>query len=545
MPFAHEDNLTKARALVIDGNTTSRSILVAQLKDMGVNTVVQCMSTTEARRYLEGRPFNIVLCEQRFGKDNATGQDLLDDLRRNQLLPFSTVFIMVTSEAAYAKVAEAAESALDGYLLKPHTAAGLTDRLSQARLRKNALKDIFDAIESEKFEHAARLCMERFETQGPFWLYAARIGAELLLRIEKFNEAQALFEAVVAAKVLPWAKLGVARSMLNAGEVTRAATTLERLVSEEPGYADAYDVLGRAQFELGHFERALDLYKMVCELTPHSISRLQNLGMTKFYAGDRAEAEETLARAVRIGLDSKMFDPQTLVLLGFVRLVAGDGKGLKQCQTDFGKLIKQHDGDVRYRRLAAVVDVLVLMRDQQFARVVDAIRAMIGDIDEPDFDFESATNLVSLLAQLAYATIQLDDVDTVIDKLGMRFCTGRAMGELLAGAASTFSTYAVRIRACSAQVLKLAEHAMTLSMDGNPSAAVKELLIHGNETRNGKLIETAHLVLQRYADKIEDCASLQEVAQVLRERYGTHQFKPAMPGAPKRQAGGLSLRGDN
>ena len=30
---------------------------------------------------------------------------------------------MITAEATYAKVAEAAESALDAYLLKPHTGA--------------------------------------------------------------------------------------------------------------------------------------------------------------------------------------------------------------------------------------------------------------------------------------------------------------------------------------------------------------------------------------------------------------------------------------
>ena len=108
---------------------------------------------------LEFKAFDIVLCEHHFGKDSATGQDLLDDLRRNQLLPFSTVFIMVTGEASYAKVAEAAESALDGYLLKPHTASNLGDRLFQARQRKISLHDIFAAIEADEFERAATLCM--------------------------------------------------------------------------------------------------------------------------------------------------------------------------------------------------------------------------------------------------------------------------------------------------------------------------------------------------------------------------------------------------
>lgn len=59
---------------------------------------------------------------------------------------------MVTGEATYATVSEAAESALDGYLLKPHKASQLKDRLRQARIRKISLQNIFTAIEAEDFE---------------------------------------------------------------------------------------------------------------------------------------------------------------------------------------------------------------------------------------------------------------------------------------------------------------------------------------------------------------------------------------------------------
>ena len=55
----------------------------------------QYTRVADARRALEFKTFDIVLCEQYFTPDSPTGQDLLDDLRRNQLLPFSTVFIMV------------------------------------------------------------------------------------------------------------------------------------------------------------------------------------------------------------------------------------------------------------------------------------------------------------------------------------------------------------------------------------------------------------------------------------------------------------------
>jgi CheY-like chemotaxis protein len=536
-----EDDLSTSTALVIESNPTSRSILVSQLRDFGMGSVVQCSRLADARRQLEYRKFDVVLCEHHFVNEVMSGQDLLDDLRRNQLLPFSTVFIMVTAEATYAKVAEAAESALDGYLLKPHKATHLGERLRQARIRKISLQDIFTEIEAENFEAAAQLCLHRFETRGRFWLYAARVGAELLLRTGKCAQAQTLYEAVVAAKTLPWAKLGVARSLLDDGQTVKAASTLANLISEDPTYADAYDVMGRAQFELGKFEQSLATYKMACELTPASISRLQNLGMMTYYAGDAKEAEKILDRTTRLGLDSKMFDCQTLVLLAFARLTSGDGKGLQRCRDDFVRLIERNPDSKRHQRLAETVEVLFLIQQHQFAKAVEAVRAMCQRVKLPEFDFEAASNLVALMSQLSNKAIQLDEVESVVDTIGMRFCINKSMCELLAGAAAVHEPYAARLREAHAQILKLTEHAMKISMGGDPKAAVKNLVFHGTSTLNGKLIETAHLVLHRYAEKISDAQVLTEIIQDLRTRFSTHNSKPAL-GGQNRQAGGLTLR---
>jgi len=536
-----DDDLSASNALVIDANPTSRSILVSQLRDFGMGNVVQCARLADARRQLEYRKFDVVLCEHHFAGESMSGQDLLDDLRRNQLLPFSTVFIMVTGEATYAKVAEAAESALDGYLLKPHKATHLGERLRQARIRKASLQEIFSAVEAQDFEAAAALCMQRFESKGLFWLYAARVGAELLLRVGKYDQAQKLYQSVVDAKTLPWAKLGVARALLDEGQTAKAVSTLENLITEDPNYTDAYDVMGRAQFEQGKFDAALATYKMASTLTPSSITRLQNLGMMCYYSGDHKQAEQTLDRTVRLGLDSKMFDCQTLVLLAFVRLQSSDHKGLQRCRDDFARLIERQPNNQRYQRLASTVDALNLIDERQFAQVVEVVRATCGQIKEPEFDYESASNLVSLLAQLAEKAIHLDEVDTVIETLGLRFAGTRALAELLAGSASAHPAYGERVRAAHLQVLKLAENAMTLSMGGDPRAAVKNLITHGKNTLSGKLIETAYLVLHRYAEKMTDAHDLTEQVHDLRSRYSTHITRASL-GEQKRQAGGLTLR---
>ena len=536
-----ENDYSACAALVVDGNLTSRSILVSQLREFGVGTVVQCAKAADARRHLEIRAFDFVLCELHFADEASSGQDLLDDLRRNQLLPYSTIFIMVTGEATYAKVAEAAESALDGYLLKPHRAIDLGERLLQARVRKASLQSIFSAIDNEDFEEAARMCMERFESKGKFWLYAARVGAELLLRVGRPNDAQKVYRAVIEAKTLPWARLGVARAQLDAGQVNQATSTLENLISDEPSFVDAYDVMGRAQFELGRLDKALETYRMAATLTPASITRLQNLAMMTYYAGDLAEAERLLDRTARLGLESKMFDSQSLVLLAFSRLESGDRKGLQRCHDDFNRLIDKNPDNPRLKRLAEIVVVLHLIQQNQFAQAVEAVRGLASTVRDSAFDFESASNVLALVAQLTSKTIQLHEIESVVDTIGLRFCSNRSQTELLAACARTHPPYAERMQVCQAQVLAMAEAAMAQSLSGDPTAAVNALVQDGRATLNARLIDNAYQVLLKHGAKITNAPALNSDLQQLRAQFGIQSTKAAM-GEQTRQSGGLVLR---
>ena len=538
---ALDTDFSECTALVVDGNPTSRSILVSQLRDFCVATVAQVARPVDARRQLEFRSFDFVLCEQHFATDEMSGQDLLDDLRRNQLLPFSTIFIMITGEATYAKVAEAAESALDGYLLKPHKAIHLGERLVAARTRKISLQGIFGAIEEERFEEAAAMCMDRFESRGQFWLYAARVGAELLLRLGRHGEAQVLYKAVIAAKTLPWARLGVARAQLEAGNINQATGTLENLINVDPSYVDAYDVMARAYFELGRFDKALETYKMASTLTPASVSRVQNLAMMTYYSGNHEDAERLLDKTVRLGIESKMFDSQSLVLLAFTRLESNDRKGLQRCQDDFLRLIDKDPDNVRLQRLTAVVDVISLIQQQQFGPSLDAVRTMARAVQTPQFDFESASNLVTLVSHLARKAIQLNEVASVVEALARRFCSNRSITELLAASALAYPPYEAVIRAAQNQVLEYTEAAMTLSLAGDPTSAVKSLILHGKETMNARLAENAYQLLQKHTGKVQDEARLQVLVTELRALCGP-VINRASLGEQKRQAGGLALR---
>lgn len=533
---------TPVLALIVDSNATSRSILVGQLREYGVSRIVQCSRVQDARSRLEHTVFDYVLCDQYFGEAGYSGQTLLDDLRRAQLLPFSTVFFMVTAEASYAAVAEAAESALDGYLLKPFTPSALFERLSLARLRKVHLKPIFDAIEAEDFESAARLCVERFEARKPYWLYAARIGSELLLRLSRHDEARTLFEAVIAARALPWAKLGVARAQIESGQAARAVTTLQELIGEDASFADAYDVLGRAQVELGNFSQAIETYRTASGLTPDSVVRLQKLGMMSYYMGDRETATKVLARAAILGIDSKLFDFQSLVLLTFAYFAENDRKGIERCMADFGRILERHPASARIQRFASVARALQLIQQRQFSQAVESVRSMASEITSSTFDFEAACNLGSLLAVLAVTSIDLSESEGWVRALGMRYANTRGLTELLANACNVHAPYSEVVRDCLQQVNKTAEAAMAQSLAGDPAGAVAQLMQHAGQTLNSKLLDMSQQVLLRHRARMAEPDPLQDAIDALRLRVGTAPSRATLGQDNDRRPGGVVLR---
>jgi len=160
---------------------------------------------------------------------------------------------------------------------------------------------------------------------------------------------------------------------------------------------------------------------MAATLTPASITRLQNLAMMTYYSGNHEEAEQLLDKTTRSGLESKMFDAQTLVLLAFTRLNSADRRGLQRCYDDLLRLMERDADNPRLRRLAGIVEALNLIQQHQFAKSVDAVREMAKTVREPLFDFESASNLVALMAHLAAKAIQLNELEETIDVMGRRF----------------------------------------------------------------------------------------------------------------------------
>ena len=514
-------DIVTASALLIDGNARSRNVLAAMLMGFGVPTVVQASSAEAARRMLEYRRFDIVLCEYHFEGHALNGQELLDDLRSAQLLPLSTVVVMISGETAYAKIAEVAEAALDAYLIKPHSEQALRDRLVQARLRKRVLKDVIDRVDRGDYLDAARLCQARFQARAPLWIEAARIGAELWLRLGQPKAAQAMFDGILQVRRMPWARLGIARSEYASGSVLQARRTLESLLEDQPAYADAYDVMGRVLLDQGEPDKAVDALRRAVALTPGSVARGVKFGLLAFYFGDAAEARQALERAAAAGAHSKVFDLQGLVLLATLQYDAADLPAVTQSAKGMTLARAPHPGSARLRRFEAVTGIYRALLERRVIDAAAAARHMFGELHAPDFDFEAACNALTMISRLHNHELRLGDIGHQTAVLARRFAVSRTTCDLLRAAAGQPHLQQA-IADAYAGIGAEAQRAVAHSVGGAPRDAVLALLAAAEATLNGKLIDLAAQTLAKHAGRIEGAAALQARIDALNEGFRSY-----------------------
>jgi len=537
-----DSEIHTAKALIIDGNPTSRSVMAAQLRDLGVQTVRQISRIQDARLALEEAQYEIVLCEMSFDNQPMSGQDLLDELRREQLLPYSTAFLLVTSEATYAQVLEAAESTVDGYLVKPYSGAVLAERLQEVRRRKRSLKTIYAAIQGRDFARAAALAEERFAARESYWLFAGQVAAELWLRADDPQRATRIYNTVVEERPQSWARAGLARARFAMGELAVARRQLETLVQHSSDYADAHDLLARVLVEQGEFGPALERFRSAWNLTPGCLLRMQHCGTLAFFQGSKEEAQRLLERTISMGRRSKLFDALCMALLGLLKFDLRDTRGTAAVLEQLNGMCEAFPNSTRLLRMRQVMLALTQVQSRKIEDALAIARELAAEVMQPGFDLEAATLTVALWVRLPTGDVPLKEFDTLLRAGGLRFSVSKASTEVLAASADKRGNADETIRNCHTVITNIAEQALNRSLNGEAPAAVDMLLQQGEHNRNAKLIEMAGAVARRHAKAISDVDGVLHRVKQLQSQFCLPLTHIAGVRRSARMPGGVVLR---
>lgn len=537
-----------ARALLIESNALLRSVASAQLRDLGVGHVSQASRVTEARQLLERERFDIVLCNLELEGSSLSGQDLLDELRREHQLPLNTVFLMVTSRPSYSQVMEAAEASLDGLLVRPYSAAALAARLLEARNRKRELGDLLRALDAGEQELALAHAVRCFQERQRYSAYCGRLAAELLLGLQRPQDAQRLFEVMLAGKPdATWARLGVARAQLAQGNGVQARKTVAAVLEAAPDTADAHDLLGRLLVEQSDFDGALVAYRQAATLTPGCLLRAQHVGALAFYQGLPDEALVHLERALSMGTQSKLFDALSLLLLALLRFDLDDSAGVQAMRNQLRRYRENFAQSSRLRRFEQAAEALVALQTRQVGQAVDLLRLLAEEASAQDFDLIAANTVLALWARLPDAIrtepTLVAEHDQMLQRIALRYCTSKAVADILAAAANRDAHAVESIRNCQAKVARCAEAAMAQAMQGDPGGAVAGLLAVAESTGNAKLLDLAASIARRYLPSAQAASVMAEHAAVAARCSAQPVCHIAGMHRSGRAPGSLTLRG--
>lgn len=236
-------DLMNKTCLLIDDNAEMRNSLRIQLSGCGLQNCVSVRNVKEAVDKLSAQKFDIIVCDYNLGQ-GTDGQQFLELVRRKNLLPLSSAFLMVTGETGYQQVSTTAEYSPDDYLLKPFTAEILATRLLRILEKKEALKSVYQHMTAKGDpQKALKACDALLAAGDRYPTDLLRLKGELLLQCGQNDNALALYENVLAQRSTPWAVVGKALALKALGRQDDAVTALESSLKAYPNYLAAYDAL--------------------------------------------------------------------------------------------------------------------------------------------------------------------------------------------------------------------------------------------------------------------------------------------------------------
>jgi two-component system chemotaxis response regulator CheY len=118
----------KMKILVVDDFSTMRRIIKNLLKDLGFANIQEADDGNTALPMLQQGDFDFVVTD--WNMPGMEGIDLLRAIRADANLKHIPV-LMVTAEAKKEQIVAAAQAGVNGYVIKPFTAATLKEKLAK------------------------------------------------------------------------------------------------------------------------------------------------------------------------------------------------------------------------------------------------------------------------------------------------------------------------------------------------------------------------------------------------------------------------------
>jgi len=348
----YSHGIEKNAFLIVDDFGDMRSMLRGMLNSFGVKDIDSVATGQDAIDAIEEKRYDIILCDYNLGP-GKNGQQILEEARHRELIGLGSVFVMITAENTWDMVMGAVEYEPDSYLTKPFTKDLLKSRLEKLVARKKNLEDVEEAARRKEYEKAIQLLDLKISKRPKNLGELTKLKADLCYRAGDYKQAAGIYERVLAAREMPWAKLGLGKVMFSSGRLDEAKRLFEEILEDNERLTAAHDWLARIHQAQDRPIDAQRILQKAVMLSPKAILRQKTLGELALKNQDNQTAERALIQAVELGLHSVYKAPAIYASLAKAKSRTGSGEeGLKVLRN----MEREFQGDLESELYSAMIE---------------------------------------------------------------------------------------------------------------------------------------------------------------------------------------------
>ncbi len=378
------------RILVVDDLSNMRKTLKNMLRFIGFDQIDEADDGDTGINMLTKHQYQLVVCD--WVMPRVSGIDMLRKAREMPHLK-DLPFLMVTAEVDAAQIVQAAETEVDGYIIKPFVARTLEEKIVAIINKKNNptdLQKLMMAAEAAKDREdygEAIACFERAQELNPNSARTRQGMGEIYRLQGDLDRAEQLFqEAAVANPRFVKVHQSLGELYEEKGDKVMAAMAMETAAEISPNNPDRLTKLGELYLENGDTDKAEEVFKAAVKHDPNNPDRRTAIGEAFLKAGQEDRAAESFQDSLSLKQDTNVYNRLGIALRKKGRF--------KEAILEYRKAIKVDPNDeVLYYNIGRA-----FMQDKNFNSARKAFQKSLA----LDPDFADANKMIQKLDEMGH-----------------------------------------------------------------------------------------------------------------------------------------------
>ncbi|WP_240797146.1 response regulator [Vibrio tasmaniensis] len=267
-------NIRQVNALVVDDSPVILSSIRRMLVQVGIldKHIYHAKDPKSAIWRAKNISFDLIVCDYNFHA-KLNGKQVFEELKHYNLITSNTSFIVITGESLSKVVRSIIELNPDEYILKPFNSEFFIMKIRNTLDRKYRLKKLYELKDQRKYQEGLAACDEAEFDCPKYYYLIQKFRAEFFSLLNMHEEAKDLYKTIVMNKDVEWANNGLADSLLELGEFSKAQKVIENMLNKMPNSTKALTLNAKYDIYNGEIPNAIKQYSMISGIVPGNPDR--------------------------------------------------------------------------------------------------------------------------------------------------------------------------------------------------------------------------------------------------------------------------------